>query len=113
MSDPNDQSSDEGDSEGEKEERGEEGGSREGREQVSDVIDKVGKIITWSVPAPLLLTVQGGLNLTSFLFGNIDPRSGKLEEEFLDEATRRQVDRASKTSQLSQHHRINHHKNHF
>ena len=44
--------------------------------------------------SPLPWTVQGGLNLTSFLFGNIDPRSGKLEEEFLDEATRRQVDRA-------------------
>ena len=31
-----------------------------------------------------------GLNLTSFLFGNID-QSGQLEEEFLDESTRRQL----------------------
>jgi len=31
-----------------------------------------------------------GLNLTSFLFGNID-QSGQLEEEFLDESTRKQL----------------------
>ena len=32
----------------------------------------------------------GGLDLTSFLFGNID-NSGQLEEEFLDESTKRQL----------------------
>ena len=32
----------------------------------------------------------GGLDLTSFLFGNIDT-SGQLEEEFLDESTKRQL----------------------
>ena len=31
-----------------------------------------------------------GINLTSFLFGNID-ESGQLEEEFLDESTRKQL----------------------
>ena len=32
----------------------------------------------------------GGLDLTSFLFGNIDT-SGQLEEEFLDESTKKQL----------------------